>query len=279
MKKTILITGATSGIGLETVKIFLRRDWQVIATYRDEKRLALLSDYVKSMDLEKRLIPVEMDLGKAHLNLSNLNQILEKHPVDVLVNNAGFAIAGAVEDTSLEELRHQFEVNFFAIHKLISLILPHMRKKNSGSIVNISSMGGRITFPFFGIYNASKHALESYTEALWMELRSTGIKVYLIEPGLIETNFFYRNLLFPKNSADSTSIYQELYKKYRLRPQEIAFRHRSHPRVVAQKIYDVATDQPRTLRHPVGKFAGLALYLRKFTPDEWFNQAIARLRS
>lgn len=273
---TIIITGASSGIGLETVKVFLSRGWNVIATTRNTKRSSNLQHLAMN---NQQLFVLEMDINSDTSVINAFKKIADKYKIiDAVVNNAGFGFAGAVEDFSIEEMKEQYETNVFGVHRVVSALLPYFKKQGIGTIINISSMGGKITFPFFGIYNSTKFAIESYTEALWIELRALGIKVYLIEPGLIETDFYSRSMKFPQKAKASTSSFKYLYDRYLNSPQDLGFKNRSHPKVVAERIYDVVTQKPLKFRHPVGKFAGLILFLRWLLPDEIFMRLVTKLR-
>jgi short-subunit dehydrogenase len=179
-----LVTGASSGIGRETARRLAQEGFQVIASARRKERLEELAKE------NQNIIPMPVDLSsgqeleKFSQDLSNLSE-----PVSVLVNNAGFSLRGAVEDISLSSIRRLFEVNLFALIKVTQACLPGMRRLRQGTIVNLSSIVGKFPFPTSGPYSATKHAVESISDALRMEVRPFGIRVVTIRPGPIATEF------------------------------------------------------------------------------------------
>jgi len=179
---TTLVTGASSGIGRATAERLLSDGHRVYAAARRVERMA---------DLERLgATPIAMDVTDEAAVRAAVERIgAESGGVDVLVNNAGFGLYGAMEDTSIEDARYQFEVNLFGLARLTQLVLPHMRERRTGTIVNISSMGGKIYTPLGTWYHATKHALEGWSDCLRLELKPFGIRVVIIEPGVIETEF------------------------------------------------------------------------------------------
>ncbi|KKT34435.1 hypothetical protein A3A59_06295 [Candidatus Gottesmanbacteria bacterium RIFCSPLOWO2_01_FULL_42_10] len=279
MERTILITGTNSGIGLETAKTFLLGGYFVFAGVRDLDRGNNLLSFAREKSKLNQLNLVGLDVNSEASVNEAVSQIKSKtKALDVVVNNAGFGVIGALEDVSTEELKSQFETNFFGVHRVTRAILPLFKTQKQGILVNISSMAGKITFPFWGAYTASKFALESYTESLRMELGQWGIRVYLVEPGLIESNFHGTGLKLPKEWKNSTSGYKSLYEKYARSPTAMAFGGRSNPQVVANKIWQLVKTKPGKFRHPVGKFAKLATFARWLLPDEVFLPLISKFR-
>jgi short-subunit dehydrogenase len=183
-KKTALVTGASSGIGRETAIKLAQNDFAVIAAARRMERLIELADKVKG------ITPKQVDLSKPEETASFCRYLSElPHPVSVLVNNAGYSVRGALEDVPIEAVKRLFEVNLFALVHITQACLPAMRRLRNATIVNISSIVGKFTFPGSGIYAASKHALEGITDALRLELAPLGIKVIAVRPGPIATEF------------------------------------------------------------------------------------------
>lgn len=181
-KKVALVTGASSGMGKEIAKQLMTDGYRVYAAARQVDQMNDLA--------ELGVLPVRLDISEPNEIESLASTILgEVGRIDVLVNNAGFGLYGAVEDVGIEEARHQFEVNLFGLARLTQLLLPAMREKKSGNIVNISSMGGKVYTPLGAWYHATKHALEGWSDCLRLELAPFGIRVVIIEPGLIETGF------------------------------------------------------------------------------------------
>ena len=178
--KTALITGASSGIGKATAKKLLKDGLNVYVVAR---RLDKMQDLVQlGASAIKMDITIEADVNNVIEQISK-----ECDGIDILINNAGYANYGSIEDTSLEDARRQFDVNLFGLAELTKKVLPYMRSKNEGMIVNISSAGGRIYTPLGAWYHATKHALEGWSDCLRLELKQFGIKVVIIEPGIIKT--------------------------------------------------------------------------------------------
>lgn len=181
-KSVALVTGASSGMGKEIARRLIQDGYCVYAAARTVEKMVDLGSLGAT--------PIAMDISKDADIVAAVRQITaEVGGIDILVNNAGFGLYGAVEDISLEEARYQFEVNLFGVARLTQLVLPEMRKRRQGKIVNISSMGGKIYTPLGAWYHATKHALEGWSDCLRLELDPFGIDVIIIEPGLIETGF------------------------------------------------------------------------------------------
>jgi NAD(P)-dependent dehydrogenase (short-subunit alcohol dehydrogenase family) len=180
--KVVLITGCSSGIGRATALRLVGQGYVVYATARRIDTLTELAD--------AGCRPLALDVTDDASMQAAVQRIEAEHgAVDILINNAGYSESGAIEDLSSDRLRRQFETNVFGVHRLIQLVLPRMRERGWGKIVNLSSMGGRLTFPGGGAYHASKYAIEALSDALRFEVRGFGIDVILIEPGLIRTEF------------------------------------------------------------------------------------------
>ncbi|HXF43624.1 MAG TPA: SDR family oxidoreductase, partial [Pyrinomonadaceae bacterium] len=183
MEKTVMITGASRGIGLATVRLFQSRNWRVAACVRNRAGNEWLG---KIADLEV----FELDVTKKSSIEKAVDEIKSKMgPIDVLVNNAGYGLIGAFEETPEEEIRSCFETNFFGALNVIKAVLPAMRDARKGCIIQIASVGGRLSFPLYSTYCATKWALEGFSESLAYELKEFGIKVKIVEPGPINTDF------------------------------------------------------------------------------------------
>src|SRR5215204_6604032 len=182
VSKAVLITGCSSGIGWATAERLVDVGWRVYATARSVEKMA---------PLEQRgceLLP--LDVTDEDSMRSAIDEVERRDgPVGVLVNNAGYSQSGAVESVPMEKVRRQFETNFFGLARMCQLVLPGMRRQGYGRIVNVSSMGGKLTFPGAGYYHATKHAVEALSDALRFEIQAFGVKVSVIEPGLIRTGF------------------------------------------------------------------------------------------
>jgi NAD(P)-dependent dehydrogenase (short-subunit alcohol dehydrogenase family) len=180
--KAVLITGCSSGIGHETARHLAQRGWKVYATARRPEAIAdLLEAGCQTLALD---VTDEESMGGAVATVEEI-----EGAVGVLVNNAGYSQSGAIETVPMDQVRRQFETNVFGLMRMCQLVLPGMRRQGFGRILNISSMGGRLTFPGGGVYHATKHAVEALSDALRFEVASFGVDVVVIEPGLITTRF------------------------------------------------------------------------------------------
>jgi NAD(P)-dependent dehydrogenase (short-subunit alcohol dehydrogenase family) len=188
--KIVLVTGATAGIGRMSALHLARQGHHVLATGRKPAELATLAAEAKAADL--KLDTILLDVTSAEsitAAVVEVDRLTNGHGLDVLVNNAGFGVLGPSSEITDSEMRRQYETNVFGLMNVTRAFLPRMRDRRSGRIVNVSSVGGRLTLPFFGVYNSTKYAVESLSDALRYVLRAFGIDVVLIEPGVIRTNF------------------------------------------------------------------------------------------
>ena len=182
MKKVILLTGASSGIGYQTAESLAKEGHIVYGAARRIEKMETLKQF--------EVKPIYLDVTDEESIKSAIDTIIgDEGRIDVLINNAGYGSYGAIEDVEINEARRQFEVNLFGLARLVQLVLPHMRKQKAGRIINVSSMGGRLTTYFGAWYHATKYALEAFSDALRMEVADFGIDVSLIEPGLIKTDW------------------------------------------------------------------------------------------
>jgi short-subunit dehydrogenase len=209
---TILITGATAGIGRHVALYFATRGYRVIATGRNEKALATLKSEAAAHALETVRLDVT-DATSIADAATQVDRLTGGNGVDVLINNAGYGLAGAMEEITDEDLRAQFETNVFGLMAVTRAFLPAMRRRGSGRILNVSSVGGRVTFPLFGPYHATKYAVEAMSDALRMELRPFGIKVVLIEPGPIKSEFSQRSFDLVSRYDKPGSPYAPIYAR------------------------------------------------------------------
>jgi len=206
MEKVALVTGSSSGIGLETVLALARDGYETYASMRDVEKSAELEYAAKKENLKIKII--ELDVDKEESIVSSIKKISsESGRLDVLVNNAGYGQFGCTEDITLDDFRKQFDTNFFSIVRIIQEVSPIMRNQKSGTIVNISSVVGKIGLPGSPAYISTKFALEGFSECLRYELGQFGIKTTLIEPGVIKTNFF-NSMKIPESKTDPK--YKEL---------------------------------------------------------------------
>lgn len=186
--------------------------------------------------------------------------------VDVLVNNAGYGLDGVFEGTSDEAIRQQFETNVFGLMRTTRTIIPHMREKRSGTIIQISSMGGRTTFPLYSIYHSTKWAVEGFSESLHYELRPFGIKMRIIEPGAIKTPFYSTSRV----TVDTRNLkdYEGFVEKCNKLALETGNKG-TLPERVAEKVFDAATSSGGKMRYPIAYPAGIVTVMRRFFPDSW----------
>ncbi len=267
MVKVVLITGASSGIGRKTALRLIREGYIVYGAARRAAEMKVLADaggHVLTMDITR-----EEDIADA------VNQIVrEQGKIDILINNAGYAIYGSVEETSLEDARRQFDVNLFGLARLTQLVLPHFRKQGSGIIMNISSMGGKIYTPLGAWYHASKHALEGWSDCLRLETKPFGIKVIIIEPGIIATEF---NDVYtrPMIERSGKGPYANLAKSVEKATLEYGKPGASSPAdLIAGVIAGAIRDEHPKTRYRAGKMAKLMISIRKFFGDRVFDRAV-----
>ncbi|MCL1621615.1 oxidoreductase [Ralstonia pseudosolanacearum] len=265
--KTALVTGASSGMGKAIAKRLLADGFNVYVAARSVDKMEDLSRLGAK--------PLKMDISKDEEIAAAVEAILrETGGVDVLVNNAGFGLYGPVEDIGIDEARYQFEVNVFGAARLTQLLLPAMRKKGAGTIVNITSMGGKIYTLLGAWYHATKHALEGWSDCLRLELAPFGINVVVIEPGLIETGFgdvVSDGLL--KRSGQGA--YAKLTHAVAKATKDAYGKGRgTDPSVIANIVSGaVATKRPRT-RYAVGKYAKPMILIRSWFGDRMFDRMI-----
>ncbi|MBE7122434.1 SDR family oxidoreductase [Bacillus cereus] len=264
-KKIAVITGASSGFGLLTTLELAKKDYLVIATMRNlEKQVNLLSQAAK-LNLQQNIKVQQLDVtdqGSIHNFQLFLNEI---NRVDILINNAGYANGGFVEEIPIEEYRKQFETNLFGAISITQLVLPYMRKQKSGKIINISSISGQVGFPGLSPYVSSKYALEGWSESLRLEVKPFGIDVALLEPGSYNTNIWEVGKQLAENQSDTTSPYKEYMDKIQkhINSGSETF---GNPIDVANKIVEIAEAKRTTLRYPIGKGIKFMIFAKKILP-------------
>jgi short-subunit dehydrogenase len=262
MSGTVLITGASTGIGKAAVFEFQRHGWNVAATMRSPEAA---HDLAK---LEK-VFCTHLDVTDSASIKQAINETLSRFKsIDVLVNNAGYGLVGPFEASTNEQIERQFGTNVFGLMEVTRSILPHFRERRQGIILNVASIGGRVAFPLYSLYHATKWAVEGFSESLQHEMKPFNIKVKIIEPGPIKTDFYDRSL--DMISSQELKVYDSFINK--AMPNLMgAGATGSSPEHVARVIYKAATDGKWKLRYPAGGNAGSILFLRKMLPDSIFN--------
>lgn len=271
--KIALITGASSGFGLLTSIELAKAGFRVVATMRDLGRRERLDQAAAAAGVGAQLDIRALDVTDFDTLLGFVDSVVRDHGrLDVLVNNAGFAVAGFAEDIKLEELRRQFETNFFGAVAMTKAALPTMRRQRSGHIIQISSIAGLHGSVTVSSYCASKHALEGWSESLRLEIHSLGIKVVLIEPGAFQTDIWTRGAVMGANATKETS--PNIQRSLRMRDRIQALPKRD-PIEVARLIASVAQDPNPKLRYLVGRDAKMQLALKRILPWKWHEKLIA----
>jgi NAD(P)-dependent dehydrogenase (short-subunit alcohol dehydrogenase family) len=270
MDKVAIVTGSSSGIGFETAIALAREGYHTYATMRDVKKSSKILDIAKKENLKIEVL--ELDVNNENTIKKAIEKILnEKKRIDVLVNNAGYFLVGCLEDLSIEDLREQFETNFFGMIRTIQAVLPTMRNQKSGTIVNISSVAGRIGFPVTPAYISSKFAVEGLSESMRYELSPFGIRTIIIEPGVIKTNIF-TNL---KNSTKSGSVYKDMTEKV-MNGLTMMSEMGTPPQEVAKTIIKAVSSENPLPRYPVGNDAMMFLEAKKAKTDIEFENYIKK---
>lgn len=253
MPRTILITGASTGIGRATALHFQQAGWQVIATMRDPAQghalAALPGVLVTRLDVQE----------PASIEAAVRDGLARFGRIDVLLNNAGYGAYGVLEATSDEAIHRQFDVNVFGVLRTTRAMLPHFRAQRDGLVINVSSMGGRFAFPLGTLYHGTKFAVEGMTEALQYELAPVGVRVKLVEPGMVRTDFAGRSFAFA-NDATLTE-YQPLVGRF-IEAMGPMGANASDPATVAATIHRAATDESAQRRYVVGADAEALIGVR-----------------
>ncbi len=264
---TALVTGASSGMGKTIAARLIADGYLVYAAARSVEKMADLA--------ELGAIPLRMDISKDEDIVAAVRAITEKSGgVDVLVNNAGFGLYGPVEEIPLDEARYQFEVNVFGPARLTQLLLPAMRARGAGTIVNITSMGGKIYTVLGAWYHATKHALEGWSDSLRLEVEPFGIRVVVIEPGLIETGFgdaASRGILERSGAGPYGKLAQSVAASI---DRSYGRGQGTDPKVIADVVGNALLSARPKTRYAAGKYAKLMIWVRKWLGDRAFDRLI-----
>lgn len=273
-ERIAVVTGTSSGFGMLAAVELARRQVRVMATMRDPSRSGGLLELAERAGVAERIEIRRLDVTD-HASVGRVvDKVLEAHGrIDILVNNAGFAVGGYVEDVPMEQWRRQMETNLFGLVAMTKSVIPAMRERGRGRIINISSVSGRVGFPGYAPYAASKFAVEGFSESLRHELAPFGIQVVLIEPGAYRTPIWDKGLAqIPDPSESPYAGRMEAIMKYARRAAQTA----PDPQQVAQLIGAVADHPSPRLRYPIGQGSKLAVWGKALLPWSWFERIIER---
>jgi short-subunit dehydrogenase len=276
-ERVAVVTGSSTGNGFETSLLLAKNGYHTYATMRNLDKSTRIKEIAKKDSMLLEVLPLDVTDDKSVAEA--IDMISNRHRrIDVLVNNAGYEMHGAVEDLSLDEIKAQFETNFFGAVRLMKAVIPMMRKQRSGIIVNVSSIGGRIGVPLNSAYTGSKFALEGFSESMKYELEGFGIKVILIEPGAVKTNFL-ENIKQGQQAMNPDSPYAEFSKKMSAGVRE-RFKEASSssPNQVAQVILSAIKSEKPNTRYLVGNDAIAIKERRKNSSDSelevWIKESL-----
>jgi len=272
-QKVAIVTGSSSGIGYATSLMLARKGFYTYASVRNINKSASLESIANAERLPLKLIQLDVT-DDSSVKDAVEKIVLEKGRIDVLVNNAGYGLFGAFEDLSLDEIKAQFETNFFGVIRVTQHVLPIMRTPQNGGgvIVNVSSINGLIAFPVISAYVGTKFAIEGLSESIAYELEPFGIKVILIEPGAIGSNFMKGSVL-PKRALDPQSPYSELVQKFSVKTSS-QHDNATQPEEVAKTIFQAISIEKPEFRYVVGNDAVSLLQARKNMPYSEFQKMI-----
>lgn len=272
------ITGASSGFGQLAAVALARQGFTVIATMRNLAKQEPLLQLAKQADVIDRIECMELDVTDSRQIGHAVDEVIRRHQrIDVLVNNAGLALGGMVEEIPLENWREQMETNFFGLVAMTQAVLPHMRARRSGKIINVSSISGRIGFPGLAPYAASKFAIEGFSESLRMELLPHGIHVALVEPGSYKTNIWSNGIerLSVRDAKDDHSPYRQQLEAILAYTRQTADQA-GDPQEVAAVIAKIAQTKSPKLRYLIGRGTRISAWGKAILPWSWFERIVLR---
>jgi NAD(P)-dependent dehydrogenase (short-subunit alcohol dehydrogenase family) len=268
-----IVTGSSSGIGFKTALTLARNGFYTYATMRNLEKSKNITEIANTEKLPLQVVQLDVNDDKSVKDAID-KIVAENKRIDLLVNNAGYGLFGSLEDISLEEIKAQFETNFFGVIRVTQQVLPVMRKQKSGTIVNVSSVGGRIGVPVLSAYQSTKFALEGLSESMSYELEPFGIRVVIIEPGFIRTNII-NSSTSAKKALDPKSPYFSLMQKVKNHFKSmIENTSSSPPEEVAKVILQAITSENPQLRYTIGDDATTLIQARMNMPDKEFKKMI-----
>ncbi len=274
---TVLITGGTDGLGRAIALLLAERGYRVFATGRSVERRAQLDAVARERNLP--LMAVEMDVCDDASVARAVSQVrAQAGAIEVLVNNAGVGYFAVMEEIRMEDLRQQFETNFFGVVRVTQAVLPEMRELRRGRIINMSSAAGKVALPMFGAYSGSKFALEGMSDALRLELYPFGVDVVIIEPGYIRTGFqaVSVDLSLPYGAPGCPSAYAALYESFRRTTTRARNRSQYTPEDCARVVLRAVEDDPPRPRYTVTRTARLAGWAKRLLPDRVLDRSLQR---
>jgi NAD(P)-dependent dehydrogenase (short-subunit alcohol dehydrogenase family) len=270
-----LITGVSSGIGLLAAVELARSGYRVFGTVRDLARATRLTDAARAANVEVETVKLDLT-DTASIDAAVREVLAKAGRIDVLVNNAGYGIGGFFDDIALDEFRAQFDTNFFGLISVIQAVLPGMRARKSGRIINISSIAGRMGNPGMSAYCASKFAVEGLSESLRLELLPLGIQVVLVEPGTFKTEIWERNKVMARRANDPASPNFERQKAVVSYVDQHVEKSGGDPMVVARAIVHAASAKAPRLRYLVGKDARTSARAKSLLPSKMFEKMVIK---
>ncbi|MGM7723456.1 oxidoreductase [Metabacillus sp. Hm71] len=274
-KKIAVVTGSSSGFGFMTSIELAKCGYYVIATMRNTEKFSQLLERAEQLGVRDLIYVLELDVT-SQVSIHHWRDFMRTlGRIDVLVNNAGFAGAGFVEEIPLDEYRKQFETNVFGVIAVTQAVLPLMREQRKGRIINISSISGRIGFPGLSPYISSKHALEGWSEALRFEMKPFGVDVVLVEPGSFQTSIWTSGKHVTKKSLDEKSPYYEMMKKLEEHIEKGASKF-GDPTEVAQLIAKIAQKKQTRMRYMIGKGVKTAVFVKNILPWKLWERIFLR---
>ena len=272
--RVAIVTGASSGIGLLSSVELAKAGFRVIASMRDVGRRLRLDEAAGAAIVSERIDVRELNVTHFDAMQEFVSQVMREYRrIDVLINNAGFAVAGFIEDLSVQEIRAQLETNFFGHVAMTKAVLPVMREQRSGHIIMVSSIAGLQASPTLSSYSASKFALEGWSESLRLEVSALGIKVVLVEPGSFQTDIWTRNAQIAQRTLEGNSLNRERGERMRNRVQSLK---KKDPIQVARTIAGIAQNPSPKLRYLVGSDAHVQLWMKRVLPWNWYQKVINR---
>ncbi len=264
IKKVILITGASSGIGFDAARTLARQGHKVYAAAR---RVEMMESLRK-----EGISIIKMDVTERQSMVDGVQTVLQAEGrIDVLINNAGYGYFGAIENVTMEEARRQIEVNVFGLAELSQLVLPYMRQQRTGRIINTSSIAGKMVIPYGGWYHVSKYSVEALSDALRMEMKPFGVDVVLIEPGGIKTDWGIIAAKHLAESSKNTPYEQDALQEAELLKNGYSGNYLSSPKVVTKAICRAVNSRSPRCRYRIGRLSHSSIMLHTLLPDRWWD--------